>query len=212
MSKPKVYQLPLGPLQTNCYVLADPQTQQAAVIDPSWNGRGIAQMVADEGWQVDKILITHTHFDHVAGLAELKEATGAPIYAHADAVARIGSAARLAQMWQIHFPDPPPVDFTLAEGDTVSVGDLTLEVLFTPGHAPDHICFYLRDHALLFDGDVLFQQGIGRFDLPGGNYDVLMGSIREKLMTLPDATAVLPGHGATTTIGQERASNPYLEP
>lgn len=206
----KILQLPLGPMQTNCYVLACETTQQAAVIDPSWNGRGLAQKIAEEGWTVSHILLTHTHFDHVGGLAELKEATGAPIYVHRAAVPMLENANLAAGMWQMTIPEPPAPDEFIDEGDTIAVGELRLEVLFTPGHAPGHVSFYLREENVLFDGDVLFQQSIGRTDLPGGDHDLLMRTIQEKLLVLPDETAVLSGHGPATTIGQEKKWNPFL--
>jgi glyoxylase-like metal-dependent hydrolase (beta-lactamase superfamily II) len=114
------------------------------------------------------------------------------------------------KMWQITIPAPPAPDTKLDNGDLISVGELTLEVLFTPGHAPGHVSFYLAEEGVIFDGDVLFSQGIGRTDLPGGDYDLLMDSIRQRLLVLPDETLVLSGHGPATTIGQEKQSNPFL--
>lgn len=206
----KILQLPLGSLQTNCYVLACVETGKTAVIDPSDLGQKIADTVAENGWEVTHILLTHSHFDHVGGLAELKSATNAPIYIHPDAVAMLEMAEMAAARWNIPFIPPPPADKMLAEGDIIEVGKQKLEVLFTPGHAPGHVCFYLRQHDVLFDGDVLFQQSIGRTDLPGGNYELLMQSIEEKLLPLPDETHVLSGHGSATTIGQEKQWNPFL--
>ena len=120
------------------------------------------------------------------------------------------SAALAAGMWQIKIAQPPAPDRLLNDKQEISVGNLKLRVLFTPGHAPGHVCFYLPEHNVLFDGDALFQQSIGRTDLPGGDYDLLMRSIRQRLLVLPDETAVLSGHGPTTTIGQEKAWNPFL--
>ncbi len=206
----KIYQLPLGPLQTNCYILACTTTKKAAVIDPAWDGKRIAEIVEKEGWQVSHILLTHSHFDHVGGLADLKTATNAPIYIHPEAVTMLENANLAASMWQLSVPQPPDADKMLAEGQVVQVGELNLQVLFTPGHAPGHVCFYLPDHHVIFDGDVLFQESIGRTDLPGGDFKLLMKNIHEKLMILPDETAVLSGHGDATTIGEERKNNPFL--
>ena len=122
----------------------------------------------------------------------------------------LNNAVLAAQMWQISIPEPPPADKMINDGDTVAVGNLQLEVMFTPGHAPGHICYYLESEGVLFDGDVLFRQGIGRTDLPGGDYATLIDSIRRRLMVLPDDTLVLSGHGPATTIGQERETNPFL--
>lgn len=209
-SKATILQLPLGPLQTNCYVLACKETGKAAVIDPSWDGRYIYDKATSRGWSIDQILLTHSHFDHVGGLSEIKELSGALVYIHADAVSMLQNAVLAGQMWQITIPEPPPADRMLEDGQMLELGNLQMEVMFTPGHAPGHVCFYLPDEGVLFDGDVLFQQGIGRTDLPGGDYKTLMNSIKSRLMALPDETIVLSGHGPATSIGQERKSNPFL--
>lgn len=207
-----ILQMPLGPLQTNCYLLGCDETMEAAIIDPSWNGRSLAATAADQGFTITHILLTHSHFDHVGGLAELKPEVNAPIYIHPEAVGMLNDAFLSAAAWQIRIPPPPPADIMLTPGEPITVGNLTLNVLFTPGHAPGHVSFYLPEHNVIFDGDVLFNQSIGRTDLPGGDLPLLMKSIREELLVLPDETNVLSGHGPATTIGQERASNPFLQP
>ncbi|MFN2138097.1 MAG: MBL fold metallo-hydrolase [Candidatus Promineifilaceae bacterium] len=209
-NKATILQLPLGPLQTNCYVLVCNQTRFAAIIDPAWDGSALYERLRNDGYHLTHILITHSHFDHVGGLAELKELSGAPIAIHTDAVPMLESASLAAQLWQITIPNPPAPDALLAEGDVIQVGDLQLQVLFTPGHAPGHVSFYIPQEGVVFDGDVLFNQGIGRTDLPGGDYQRLMRSIREQLLVLPDETIVLSGHGPATTIGRERRENPFL--
>jgi hydroxyacylglutathione hydrolase len=209
-SNATILQLPLGPLQTNCYLLACNETGMAAVIDPSWDGRLLYEKAIDEGWTISDLLLTHSHFDHVGGLAEIKALSSAPISIHPDAVGMLENAVTAANLWQITIPEPPPVDRLLADGDKINVGNLQLDVLFTPGHAPGHVCYYLKSEGVLFDGDVLFQQSIGRTDLPGGDYQLLINSIKTRLLTLPDETIVLSGHGPVTTIGQERGKNPFL--
>jgi glyoxylase-like metal-dependent hydrolase (beta-lactamase superfamily II) len=202
--------MPLGPLQTNCYLVGCKETMQAAVIDPAADGGSIAAMAENDSWTISHILLTHAHFDHVGGLEALKAATGAPIYLHPEAVAMLAGAPMSAAMFGLRIPAPPPADAFLADGQELQVGHLRLQVLHTPGHAPGHVCFHVPAHQVVFDGDVLFQGGIGRTDFPNSDHDTLMESIRVKLLTLPDDTRVFPGHGAATTIGEERATNSFL--
>jgi hydroxyacylglutathione hydrolase len=206
-----ILQLPLGPLQTNCYILACQETMQAAVIDPSWDGRSITATADERGYEISHILLTHSHFDHVGGLAELKAETAVPIYLHPDAVTMLSVANQAANHWGLNIAEPPPADEMLHDEQTLTVGQISLQVLFTPGHAPGHVAFYLPDYRVVFSGDALFQQGIGRTDLPGGDMATLLTSIRQKLLPLPDETQVLSGHGPATTIGDEKKWNPFLQ-
>jgi hydroxyacylglutathione hydrolase len=205
-----IKQLTLGPLQTNCYLVGDEDTYEAAIIDPAWDGRSIVAAADNDGWEITHILLTHSHFDHVAGLADLKQATSAPIYIHPDAIDMLRETTMSAAFFGLRVPAPPAPDETLAEGQIITVGSLALNVLYTPGHAPGHVSFHLPDYRVIFDGDVLFQRGIGRTDLPGGDYETLLRTIKDKLMVLPDETRVFSGHGAATTIGEERNNNPWL--
>jgi glyoxylase-like metal-dependent hydrolase (beta-lactamase superfamily II) len=209
-SQPIIQQFPLGPLETNCYLVGCTVTRNAAFIDPAWDGKTLAEYAAEQGWKITHILLTHAHFDHVGGLAELHASTNAPVYAHADTLPMLQVVSTTAKHWGIELAQPEPPNQLVTEGDVIAVGELRLEVLHTPGHAPGHLSFYLRDANVIFDGDVLFQRSIGRSDFPGSNHADLMRSIRQKLLTLPDETVVLSGHGAQTTIGIERTTNPFL--
>lgn len=206
----KVKMLTLGMISTNCFVIGDDEGGDAIVIDPADNADTILQTVEDAGWTVRQILATHTHFDHILAARDLKAATGAPFLLHADDAPMLEDMqARVRTFFGIDVPPPPKPDGFVAEGDVVEAGGIRLEVLFTPGHSPGHVT-YVTEADLVFSGDCLFQGGIGRTDLPGGDYDTLMTSITEKLMPLDDDVTVASGHGPLTTIGAERAGNPFV--
>ncbi len=206
----QIRQLTLGPIQTNCYLVGCETTFQAAIIDPAWDGKSISAMADNDGWGISHILLTHTHFDHLGGLTDIKKATGAPIYVHPDAVPGMQNTTMSAAFFGLKVEAPPSPDKMLAEGQIITVGELELHVLYTPGHAPGHVCFHLPKYRVVFDGDLLFQDGVGRTDLPGGNYQEMMESIKNELLVLPDETQVFPGHGLATTIGEERRANPFI--
>jgi glyoxylase-like metal-dependent hydrolase (beta-lactamase superfamily II) len=206
----EVRMLPLGPVQTNCYLLASTSTAEAAVIDPAWDGRAIGRAAELEGWRITHILLTHAHFDHVGGLRELKEITAAPVCAHPDTIPPLRAAPQTARMFGLSLAQPLDPDVLLSDLDSLTIGGLEIQVLYTPGHAPGHLSFYLAQQGLLFDGDVLFKGSIGRTDLAGGDFAMLMATIRDRLLSLPDDVQVLSGHGPKTTIGVERRENPFL--
>ena len=200
--------LPVGELLTNCYIVGCERTKCAAVIDPGDEAQCILRTAQALGLTVTHVLLTHAHFDHMAAASEVMKATGAPLFIHSEErpLLELGGGAT----W-FGFPPPEvPAQATyLAAGQEIAVGDVQLQVLHMPGHSPGSVCFYDAAQRTLFDGDVLFANGIGRHDLPGGSYDTLMRSIQE-LMSLPDDTTVYPGHGPATTIGQEKHANPWF--
>lgn len=204
-----VVTLPVGIIQTNCYVVGCEETRQGVIIDPGGNPERILTAVNRHGLTIRYVLNTHAHFDHTDGNKAVVEATGAPLAIHPldRPLLEAGGGGAWFGMRTLAGP-PPTVD--LQAGESLTAGKLCFEILHTPGHSPGHVCFYERDKAVLFDGDVLFYQGVGRYDLPGGNWPQLMDSIQRVLFALPDDTAVYPGHGPATTIGEEKQSNPWL--
>lgn len=200
----------VGPLGVNCYILGDEHTRQAVVIDPGGNPREILKTIEKRALKIIAIVNTHAHFDHVLALTEVRAATGAQFLLHAGEAQILASAQMSGAMFGMAMRQPAPPDRLLNDGDTIPVGALRLKVLHTPGHTPGGISLLLDNRVIV--GDKLFQSGIGRTDFPGGDYATLMTSIRDKLLTLPDETIVYPGHGPATTIGEERALNPFLRP
>ena len=201
--------LPVGPIQTNCYLVGCSETLEGAVIDPGWDAPAILAAAQAARLTIKYVLNTHAHWDHVSANADVIEATGAQLAIHPDDLPLLRARGG-ADMWGIPVRPSPEPDVELGEGQLIQVGELKLQVLFTPGHTPGHVSFYEPDAGALFDGDVLFKQGIGRTDLPGGDPHALMRSIREVLMPLPPETVVYSGHGPQTTIGEERWANPWL--
>lgn len=196
----------VGPFASNCYIIGSESSKEGMIIDPGADAGKILDSVRDLGLDIKIILITHGHIDHVTALKEVKDATGAETLIHTDDAQALQDG-RQAMLFGVSYPVSPP-DRLLKDGDSVDVGDLHFTVLHTPGHSPGGIC--LAGEGVVFSGDTLFNFGIGRYDFPGSSGTQLMESIRTKLMTLPDDTAVYPGHGPDTTIGTERRGNPFL--
>ena len=200
-----VEQLSLGPIGTNCYaVLAERGATEAVVVDPSGPAPEVLQLLERLGASCAAILVTHGHFDHILGVAELAEATGAPVYMP------IGDRALLetpTEVWGVLVPAWAP-DVLVEGGATVEAAGISFETLHVPGHSPGHISYYAD--GCLFSGDVVFAGSVGRTDLPGADWDTLLASIRLLAESYPPVTAVYPGHGAPTTLGDELAHNPFL--
>jgi hydroxyacylglutathione hydrolase len=187
--------LPLGSLDTNCYVVTDEKTNETAVIDPGDDGERLAETLGTLGLRVKFILLTHGHYDHVGGVKALREATGAPVYLHAADLTLPGTITH----------GPLVYTNTYADGDSLALGSVRFAVLHTPGHTPGSVCLLAGDD-VLFSGDTLFAGSCGRTDLPGGSMDDMLASLK-KLAALPGDRTVYPGHGDNTTLGLERENN-----
>jgi len=201
--------IPVGMNQTNCYVVGCETTHQGAVIDPGGQPDRIVRKIEQHDLSIEFVLITHAHFDHIGGIADVVEATGAQLAIHADERPLLEHGGG-ASMWGLNVPTSPAPDIELSEGEILEVGELSFEVLLTPGHSPGGVTFYEPDEGVAFVGDVLFSRGVGRADLPGADRRTLMRSIKEVLFKLPGDTVVYPGHGPETTVAEERRSNPWV--
>ena len=203
--------IPVTPFQQNCTLFWCEKTKKAAVIDPGGDLERIRDAIAQSGVTVEKILLTHGHIDHAAGAAELRDELGVPIEGPHKADDFL--LQRLAEQGQAYGIPARPVtpDRWLNEGDTVTVGDLTLDVLHCPGHSPGSVVLVSKAERFAIVGDVIFQGSVGRVDLPGGDGKALIASIKDKLLPLGDDIAFICGHGPMSTLGQERQTNPFLQ-
>lgn len=205
-----VYQLPLGPLQTNCYIVSN-DSKEAVIFDPGEEANEIFNLIEENNLKPLAILLTHAHFDHIGAVDEVRDEYNIPVYIHhyeADWLAdgnKNGSA--------LFMRDPifaRDADVLIEKEGKMQFGQFLFSVFETPGHSPGSISFYSKELKTVFSGDALFQRGIGRTDLPGGDHDQLIKSIKGKLLSLPDDVVVCSGHGPTTTIGEEKKENPFL--
>jgi glyoxylase-like metal-dependent hydrolase (beta-lactamase superfamily II) len=202
----------VGPVQENCFVVRQKGAERAVIVDPGDEADRLLQSIeALEIKTVEAILVTHTHFDHIGAVAPVAEATGAPVYCpelEKQVLANI--------MDYVPWPGFGPfesyeADHTVSGGEQLELAGLQFEVLFTPGHSPGHVTYALGTEPALFSGDVLFQGSVGRVDLPGGDWPTLLSSIESLVDRYPEETAVYPGHMGVTTLGRERATNPFLQ-
>lgn len=200
----------VGPFAENTYLLACTASGKAALIDPGDKPDLLWDAITSRGLTLDLILLTHAHLDHVGALTPIRERSGAPVLLHPDDDWLLAEAHRHWASFGRSIAPIAPAERQLAHGEVITLGELQLTVLHTPGHTPGSVCFYLERQQVLIGGDTLFHRSVGRTDLPGGNSRTLVHSIREQLWPLPDATQVLPGHGEPTTIGEERLENPFV--
>ena len=201
--------LPVGIIQTNCYIVGCEETHEGVVIDPGGHPERILDTIEQNNLTIRYVLNTHCHFDHMAANAEIVAATGAPLALHPAEIPLL-KAKGGASLFGMSIEDSPPPDIELEPGQTLTVGTLRFQVLHTPGHTPGGLTFYLPDERVAFDGDLLFAMGVGRTDLPGGDWETLIHSIRTVIFTMPDETVLYPGHGSQTTVRREKRSNPWV--
>lgn len=210
----QVKKLILNPFQENTYIVYD-QTGEAIIIDP---GCYTQSEIDEVKWFVDSnsltvkyLILTHGHIDHILGIDSLRDIYKVKCFAHADDLALIETSPKHGLMFGITFEKAPKIDAFIKDGDTITFGKSTIEVIHTPGHSMGGICLLVRDEKILFTGDTLFNGSIGRTDLLGGNHETLISSIAHKILPLGDDIVVYPGHGDSSTIGFERKNNPFLQ-
>ncbi|MCR4659941.1 MAG: MBL fold metallo-hydrolase [Bacteroidales bacterium] len=211
-----IKQFTFNHFEVNTYLIIDEGTKQCAIVDPaceaSFEDAQLTQYIEAEQLQVTHILLTHAHVDHIAGLRQVCAAYGLPVTMHAEGHHLLRQASVYGSV--MGFNVPPLDDLEqrhIADGDVLAIGQTFVECRYTPGHCPGSMSFYVKDRNAVLTGDALFHFSIGRTDLPGGDYDLLIDSLKQKILSLDDAVAVLPGHGISSTVGKERRYNPYLQ-
>lgn len=204
--------IPVTPFQQNCTLMWDENTNKAAVVDPGGDIAKIAAVIEQKGLTLEKVLVTHGHLDHCGGAKTLADQFGVPIEGpnEADAYLLNELATTQTRMWGLPAGTPFTPARWLNQGDTVSVGNETLNVFHCPGHSPGHVIFFHAPSKVAISGDVLFAGSVGRTDLPNGSFKALVNSIRQNMYTLGDDVQFIPGHGPISTIGKERQSNAYV--
>ena len=207
----EIISLVLGPVHTNAYLVADTESREAAVIDPAWDGHLILEEAQKRAWRIAHLWYTHAHFDHIGGAGAIADALNPlPLVALHPADHVLWRMQGGAPLFGFKIDPGPEPTIDLYHGQILRLGSSEFEVRFTPGHTPGHCIFYVASAGICFCGDLIFQNSIGRTDLPGGDGDVLIESIRAQVLTLPDETRLLPGHGSETTVGRERSDNPFV--
>ena len=200
----------VGPVAENSYLLFKEETGKALLVDPGDEADRLMQPLADRGLELEAILLTHCHFDHIGAVAPIAKATGASVYCPLIEVPILADVMAYVPWPGIGPFESYDADHTVEGGEHLSLAGLEIDVLFPPGHSPGHVTYSIPEAGLLLSGDVLFQGSVGRVDLPGGDWDTLLESIRMLITSFPEETQVLPGHMGVTTLGAELATNPFL--
>lgn len=206
----QIKQFTVGAFAENPYLLWCSDTMQAIIIDPGDEADMLWQAIEDAGVQLQAIVLTHAHLDHVGAVTAIRERAGVPVYLHPDDDDLLAMVGEQGRRFGLRIEPVAPADHALAHGDQLAVGNISLAVLHTPGHSPGSVCLYAADEKTLIAGDTLFRRSIGRTDLPGGSPEQIVQSIHTHLWPLPDDVRVHPGHGPTTTIGEEKRFNPFV--
>lgn len=207
----EIVPLTLGPVLTNAYLVADPETGEAAVIDPAWDGRVILAEAKKRGWRIGQLWYTHAHFDHIGGAAGIADSLNPlPLVALHPTDQPLWQVQGGAALFGFRIEPGPKPTIDLGHGQILRLGNITFEVRHTPGHTPGHVVFYCAAANVIFSGDLIFQRSVGRTDLPAGDWDALVESIQAQVFTLPDETRILSGHGPETRVGEERRGNPFV--
>jgi hydroxyacylglutathione hydrolase len=207
----EIVSLVLGPVFTNTYLITDADSGETAVVDPAWDGQIILAEARRRNWNIGQIWCTHAHFDHIGGVGDLAGGLEtAPVIALHPADRSLWDAQGGASLFGFTLPASPAPNLDLANDMELRLGRTIFKVHHTPGHTPGHCNFYCAQERACFCGDLIFQDSVGRTDLPGGNWETLVTSIRSQVYNLPGETHLLPGHGPGTTVGQEKGGNPFV--
>lgn len=209
----KVFNVVVTPFEQNCRLVVCEKTLKTAVVDPGGDLPKILEFAQEQKLEIEQIWLTHSHFDHCGAVSALKEKTGARFYAHADGSFFRQGVLGACSLYGFNDPDmancPEPDQF-VEGGMSIELGEGKVDVFDTPGHEPGHVCYYAAEDSFLLTGDVIFAGSIGRTDLPGGDHQVLLQSIKDVVLKLPDQTVIMPGHGPDSTLAEERVNNPFI--
>ncbi|HVN15634.1 MAG TPA: MBL fold metallo-hydrolase [Anaerolineales bacterium] len=207
----EILKLTLGPVQTNAYLVADSETRDAAVIDPAWDGELILSEARQRGWRIAHLWYTHAHFDHIGGAGAIADALNPlPLVALHPEDHVLWRAGGGGALFGFDIDPGPEPTIDLVQDQILRLGNVQFQVRYTPGHTKGHCIFYVAESKVCFCGDLIFAGSVGRTDLPGGDWDTLVASVKAQVFTLPDETRLLPGHGEETTVGEEKQSNPFV--
>ncbi len=210
MQEINIERFELGPLTVNCYVIYSAGSKECIVVDPGWPSSELESFLFNQDLKPAYIILTHGHFDHTSGVRRLKSLYECPLMIHKEDSNMLGNENLTAALFGLSADPSPPADSYISDGDTISISNIKIEITHTPGHSPGSICLIIKGHKTIICGDTLFAGSIGRTDLPGGDYSTLIYSIKNKILIFDNDVKVLPGHGPATTVGRERAFNPFL--